>query len=123
MPLPRVKIVLAPGVASSDNLIEINGHDVTSAIAGVQVARISAEPLAHVTLHLMAEAELDLEGVDIQVVSPTSGSPAEGLAEFLGSIDPGELEQAALAAMNGLDGGPANVGEAFVAVLKEWAKD
>jgi len=120
MPLPRVKLILNGN--PREDLVEVNGHDITAAIRGVQVGMAAGEHLAHVTLHLLSTVELDTDIAEL-MTSPPSGSPGESLAEFLGQIDPGELEQAALGRMNGLEGGPATVGAAVVDVLKEWAKD
>ena len=117
MPLPRVKLVL---MSDQQNLIEVDGKDITAAIAAIQVGRVAGEPLTHVTLHLNAEVELDTDVAEV-VVNRDQGGLA--LQEFVGQIDPGELEQAALARMGGLDDGPSTVGEAMVDVLKEWAQD
>lgn len=123
MPLPRVKLIL--GSDPRTTLVEVDGHDITRSVAGVQVGQVAGEFYSHVNLHLRADVELetDLAEVVVQREGESSPSLVAAFRGLLDQVDPGELEQEALARMNGLEGGPANVGTAFIQVLKEWASD
>lgn len=120
MPLPRVKLNLS--VDPGENRIEVDGHDITNKIAGVQVGRVAGEPFTHVTLHLRAEAEIDSDLAEVIAVADTGGA-AKSLVELLDQVDPKVLEKQALDRLGSLDGGDMTVGQAFVETLKEWAQD
>lgn len=116
--LPQVRLVLLSD--PRQNIVEVDGHDITKAVAAVQVGRVAGEPFSHVTLHLRADVELDTDLAEVVIEKPGPATPAAALRELLDEVDPGELEQAALDKISGLDGGPATTGQAFLAVLKEW---
>lgn len=120
MPLPRVKLVL--GSDPRTTLVEVDGHDITKSIAGIQVGQVAGEFYSHVTLHLRGEVELESDVAEV-VVEREAVTPAAALRELLNQVDPGELEQAAMSRMGGLDDGPSSTGQAFVAALQEWASE
>src|SRR5215207_1958377 len=117
MPLPRVRIVL--NADYRENLVEIDGHNVTNAVAGIRVGKAAGEPFTEVELLIRADVELDADVAEV-VIDRGVDEPVLAAEDFLAEVDAGELEVAALARMNGLDGGPTSFGQAYMEVLREW---
>lgn len=108
-----------------DVTVKINRPGVPNEVTiSLLVDRVDAEVLA----------ELGVTADDLQPTAcpsaPVGAETAEGLAEedlqalilgWLGTIDPAELQQAALAQTGDLGGGADSTGAAFLAALREWA--
>lgn len=116
--MPRhVKLDLNLGLGSSR--VEIDGIDISRDVAAVMVSRTAGDADSIVHLQLRADVELTAEVERVLAFQPGS-SPFEAVAELLDSTDPKALEAEALGRLGVTADSPA---EAFLQVLKEWARD
>lgn len=95
----------------------INGEDVADRVRRVTVDSVASE-VPKIYLEMQGEGHIEGEGI-VNVVQDLD--QRQVVAEFLGNLDPGSLESAALFKMGGLGEG-LTTGEAFLEVLKEYAR-
>lgn len=108
MALTPFDISVAPG----DGRVVIDGQDVTSQVAAVTV-QAEAGGIPQVYLQLRGEGRIEGEGI---VHSAADLDQRQVVLEFLGNIDPGVLEGAALERCGGL-GADETTGQAFLNAL------
>ncbi|MFD6343614.1 hypothetical protein ACFWF9_02665 [Streptomyces roseolus] len=113
--LHRVRIVTLVGQPT----VEIDGVDVSSLIGAYQV-RHDAGQHPQVILKVSGRWPAELEGL-ARVVVGVPPDPGPAAAAFLQAIDARQLEGAALARFDLMDGQPHELTRAMLHLLTEWA--
>lgn len=103
-------------------VVEIDGHDASRLVAAYTITqRASEEPEMVVWLAANATGTAVFDGMArVTVGEPPAAGPAA--AAFLEAIDPGELEKAALARHDLMDGSAHELTRAMLVQLGEWAR-
>lgn len=111
MPLARVRVV---AVAGEPLAVEVNGSPLPDGMVpkGVSVQLVDGVP--QIVLAVSGEARIEGEG--IVVVQPEAGDEIEYLRQFIGNLDPDELDRRAIAHAPTLASKP---GEGYKAALLE----
>lgn len=93
--------------------VVVNGEDLSVHVESVHVRATSAE-VPQVVLELRDGAEIEGDGI---VVVPTHPDLASAMRQWVGALDPAEIERLILERSGGLGG--ESTGQAAVGVLKE----
>ncbi|MEU8919510.1 hypothetical protein AB0D10_01065 [Kitasatospora sp. NPDC048545] len=113
--LQRVRIQ-ASGPAA---VLEINGRNVSDQVSEYQL-RHTAGQLPEMLLLLKPTAGADFDGA-VRVLVGEDPDPGPAAAQFLAALDGAEVERAALARHDLLDGGAHEFTRALLTQLAEWA--
>ncbi|GAA3371202.1 hypothetical protein GCM10020367_20910 [Streptomyces sannanensis] len=117
----RVRIQTNGPGGGPGNLLEVDGHDLTSSVAAYALTHVAGQfPQLLVELPPSTTAQSVFEG-EAWVVVGEQPDPGQAAAAFLAAIDAAELEKAALARHDLQDGGPHELTRAMLAQLTEWA--
>ncbi|MGW0822518.1 hypothetical protein [Streptomyces sp. NPDC002845] len=102
-------------------VVEIDGHDVSELLAAYTITHRASE-VAEMVVWLSASASAGtvFDGT-ARVVVGEPPDPGPAAAAFLEAIDPRELETAALARHDLMDGRPHELTRVMLAQLREWA--
>ncbi|MFG2022310.1 hypothetical protein [Streptomyces sp. NPDC048825] len=115
---PRPVRVTGRGRAA---VVEIGGHDISRDLAAYSLAHQAGDvPRMVIELSPASTATGVFEGL-AHVVIGDPPDPGPAAAAFLAAISPAELEKAALARHDLMDGSPHELTRAMLALLREWA--
>ena len=113
---PHTVRITANGSSAS---VVVDGADMSKALAGYTLEhRVGQPPL--LVLYPSPSHGADFDGLAHVAVADTDPGPA--VAEFLRSINPAALDQAALQ-RDDLDGSPNELTKAMLAQLADWAEE
>jgi hypothetical protein len=102
-------------------VVEIGGHDVSRHLAAYSLAHQAGDvPRMAIELSPASTATGVFEGL-AHVVIADPPDPGPAAAAFLSAISPAELQKAALARHDLMDGSPHELTRAMLALLQEWA--
>jgi hypothetical protein len=98
----------------------LDGRDISQSVTGYSLSQRAGH---HAALVLQLDPRVKDEfGGLARVLVGVAPDPGPAAAAFLGAIDPGELERAALARHDLMDGGPHELTRAMLVQLQEWAR-
>lgn len=100
--------------------VTLDGVDLSDALYGLDLRFRSGEP-AEAMLAIAKGRVLPAPFEGLAKVFVQGGEPTEVIDDFLASVDPDLLEQAALEGL-GLGDGEGSMAGAFLAVLRRWAR-
>ncbi|MEV8101070.1 hypothetical protein [Streptomyces sp. NPDC088135] len=113
---PRQVRLMSDGLSGT---VEVDGADISAQVQGYNLeARVGAVPL--LVLYASPHQGVTFEGL-AHVAIGTEQDPGPSIAAFLANVDPGALQQAALA-RDDLDGSKHEVTRAILAQLANWAQ-
>ncbi|MFB7082146.1 hypothetical protein [Streptomyces sp. NPDC056308] len=102
--------------------LEVDGHDISDGISAYTLHQAAGQP-AQMVVQVSGEATRNgvLDGL-AHVVVGEAPHPGDAASVFLSSIDPGQLEQAALRRHDLMTGGPHEMTRVMLTQLIEWAR-
>jgi hypothetical protein len=103
-------------------VVELNGQDVADQIAELQLVTRPGQPTVILVRQAVGAIDLEGEGI-VRVIDDTDAGPDVGelVADWVGQLDPGVVEQIVLASFADVSP-PATNGEAWIRAIQQLAR-
>lgn len=102
--------------------VDVNGEDLTTVTAGVDISSRGGE-VTQAVIHLLPGAEIDFDGeAQVTVVQSYAEADPAAISEWISRVDPKALEEAALNRLDLRNDQAHGLTQALLTQLTEWAR-